>query len=88
MLEELRGNWEGGGGGAWIENILCENFEEKYFYKTNDILSVEATFHSILKCCETGSCTPAGLQLTTYFHSKLLPLQGFNLLSGIYGARV
>lgn len=27
----------------------CENFEEKYFYKTNDILSVEATFHSILK---------------------------------------
>lgn len=38
MLEELRGNWEGGGG-AWIENILCENSEEKYFYKTNDILT-------------------------------------------------
>lgn len=67
----------------------CENFEEKYFYKTNDILSVEATFHSILKRVRPAYVPQLAYNSPpTYFHSKLLPLQGCNPSSGIYGTGV
>lgn len=53
------------------------------------LLSVEATFHSILKRVRRAHVAHLAYNSPrTYFHSKLLPLQGCNPLSGIYGTGV